>query len=339
MNQAFKHGSGYVSVIGSGSWGTTLAALLAAKGYDVILWAYEPEVVEQINRAGENIHYLPGVALPRGLRATTDISYAVDNARFIINAVPTQHIRRVFAPLAPVINKNSIVLSVSKGIEIDSLLTPSQVLNGILAKPVAALSGPSFAKEVIEQKPTAVTLAMEDRKTSLLLQELFTTDYFRVYTHDDVIGVEIGGALKNVIAIAAGICDGLSLGHNARAALITRAISEITRLGLRMKGREITFSGLSGLGDLVLTCTGPLSRNYTVGVKLGQGQRLADITSQTKSIAEGVTTTLSAYALSKKYEIEMPITEQVYQVLYKDKPPAEGVMDLMTRTLKPEFNG
>jgi glycerol-3-phosphate dehydrogenase (NAD(P)+) len=331
--------NGYISVVGAGSWGTTLASLLAEKGYDVTVWAHEAEVVEGINKERRNNIYLPDFLLSENLNATGDIAASVKNARYILNAVPTQHIRTVFAPLQSHIREDAVIISASKGIEINTLQTPSIILKEVLQKPVAVLSGPSFAKEVASKLPTAVTLAIEDRKTALLLQEIFNTDYFRVYTHDDIIGVEIGGALKNVIAIAAGICDGLGLGHNARAALITRGLSEIARLGLGMNAREVTFSGLSGLGDLVLTCTGPLSRNYMVGHKLGQGMKLPDITAETRSIAEGVTTTLSAYELSKKLGIVLPIIEQVYLAIYKEKPPKEAVRDLMNRTLKSEFYG
>lgn len=329
----------YISVIGAGSWGTTLASLLAEKGYDVILWSYEKEIAEAIDKRRVNNIYLPGVTIPDSLRATSDIAEAVTNSRYILNVVPTQYVRSIFSQAKTYIKDESIIISASKGIENNTLLTPSMILKEILQRPVAILSGPSFAKEVAAKLPTAVTLAAEERKTALLLQEIFNTDYFRVYTHDDVIGVEIGGALKNVIAIAAGICDGLGLGYNSKAALITRGLSEITRLGISMNAKEITFSGLSGLGDLVLTCTGPLSRNYTVGYKLGQGMKLSDITSQTRSVAEGIATTHSAYDLSKKYQIDMPITEQVYLTLYKEKPPKEAVRDLMNRTLKSEFYG
>jgi glycerol-3-phosphate dehydrogenase (NAD(P)+) len=336
-----SHPAGYISVIGAGSWGTTLAAVLAEKGYDVTLWAHEQELVAEINKKRTNSIYLPECTLPARLKATSDLSEAVADARYIVSVVPTQYIRAVFSPVQSLIRNEAMVISASKGIENTTLLTPSTVLKEVLNKQVAVLSGPSFAKEVIAKLPTAVTLASENKDTGLLLQEIFTTDYFRVYTHDDVIGVEIGGALKNVIAIAAGICDGLHLGYDARAALITRGLSEMARLGASMKGKELTFSGLSGLGDLVLTCTGPLSRNYTVGYKLGQGQKLSDIISQTASVAEGVTTTLSlsAYHLSQKRRIDMPITEQVYLALYKDKPPAEAVRALMNRSLKTEFYG
>lgn len=329
----------YISVIGAGSWGTTLASLLAEKGYDVTLWAHEKELAENINEKNVNNIYLPDVVLPGALKATSSLVEAVAKARYVLSVVPTQFIRSVFNQVKHHIGDETVIISASKGIEIDTLLTPSQILKEVLKRPVSALSGPSFAEEVLKKLPTAVTLATEDKKTALLLQEIFNTDYFRVYTHDDIIGVEIGGALKNIIAIASGICDGLGLGYNARASLITRGLSEITRFGVSMNAREITFSGLSGIGDLVLTCTGPLSRNFTVGQKLGRGQKLSDIIGQTKTVAEGVTTTLSAYLLAQKLEMEMPITEQVYLALYKDKAPADAVRALMNRSLKPEFNG
>lgn len=327
----------YISVIGAGAWGTTLAYILSEKGYDVTLWTHEKELTGHINEQRINPFYLPDIKLPISIKATNDIAEAVTHSRYIVNAVPTQYIRPVFSLLKSYIRNEAIIISASKGIEIDTLLTPSMILKDILNRPVAALSGPSFAKEVVEKKPTAVTLAAEDRKTALLLQEIFNTDYFRVYTHSDIVGVEIGGAMKNVIAIASGVCDGLSLGYNSRAALMTRGLSEITRLGTSLNAKEITFTGLSGLGDLVLTCTAQLSRNYTVGYKLGQGMKLSDITRQTRSIAEGVPTTLSAYTLSKRHNIDMPITEQVYLTLYRDKPPTEALKDLMNRSLKSEF--
>ena len=231
----------------------------------------------------------------------------------------------------------AVIISASKGIEQGTLLTVSSVLKEITGQAVAVLSGPSFAKEVIMKLPTAVTLATEDIDTGLILQEIFNAQYFRVYTHSDVIGVEIGGALKNVIAIASGITDGMGLGHSARAALITRGLAEIVRLGVSLGADERTFSGLSGLGDLVLTCTGPLSRNYSVGISLGKGMKLKEILASTRSVAEGVATALSAFELSVKQGVEMPIVEQIYDVIYKEKPPAEAVSMLMNRTLKSEF--
>ncbi|MGO9376929.1 MAG: NAD(P)H-dependent glycerol-3-phosphate dehydrogenase [Dissulfurispiraceae bacterium] len=328
----------YIAVIGAGSWGTTLASLLSEKGYDVALWTHDPELAVAINRDRINKIFLPGFTLPPMLNASIN-GKELSTARYILNTVPTQFIRPIFNKIRAYIDDKAIIVSASKGIENNTLMTPSMVLREIVGRPVLVLSGPSFAREVASQKPTAITLATDNPKTGLLLQEVFNTDYFRVYTHDDIIGVEIGGALKNVIAIAAGICDGLGLGHNSRAALITRGLSEIARLGLKMNAREVTFSGLSGIGDLVLTCTDMQSRNFTVGHKLGKGLKLAEIIGQTQSVAEGVATTLSAYELSSKYGIEMPIIEQVYLTLYKDKSPADAVKDLMNRSLKSEFYG
>lgn len=327
----------YIAVMGAGSWGTTLASLLAEKGYDVSLWAFEKEIADEINDRLTNGTYLPDVTLPRGLHATNELEDAVKKARYILNVVPTQFTRSVFKEAVKYIHENAVVVSASKGIEHGTLLTVSSVLNEISGNQSAVLSGPSFAKEVINKLPTAVTLATNNADSGLLLQEIFNTGYFRVYTHSDILGVELGGALKNVIAIASGISDGLGLGHNARAALITRGIAEMTRLGENMGADKRTFSGLSGMGDLVLTCTGALSRNYSVGIKLGQGMKLSDILSSTKSVAEGVATALSAFELSQKFGVEMPIVEQVYKVIYKDKNPAEAVNVLMNRALRSEF--
>jgi glycerol-3-phosphate dehydrogenase (NAD(P)+) len=327
----------YMAVIGAGSWGTTLACLLAEKEYDVSLWAFEKEVVESIRDTRMNSVYLPDVPLPENLKVTNDILQAVKNSRYILNVVPTQFTRSVFRDARKHIPADAVIISASKGIEQGTLLTVSSILREITGHQVAVLSGPSFAKEVVRRLPTAVTLATEDIDTGLILQEIFNTNYFRVYTHTDMLGVELGGALKNVIAIAAGISDGMGLGHNARAALITRGLVEMVRLGVSLGADERTFSGLSGLGDLVLTCTGPLSRNYSVGVSLGKGLTLKEILAATKSVAEGVATSLSAYELSRKQDVEMPIVEQIYEVIYKEKSPVDAVSMLMNRTLRSEF--
>jgi glycerol-3-phosphate dehydrogenase (NAD(P)+) len=329
----------YIAVIGAGSWGTTLAYLLSDKGFDVTLWAHEKNLIEEINSTHVNSVYLPDARLPEELRATDDISLAVRKARYIIHAVPSQYTRTVFKEAAPHFMKEAIIVSVSKGIERGTLLTVSAILRELSHHPVSVLSGPSFAKEVIKKMPTAVTVASEDNNTGFLLQELFNTNSFRVYTHNDLVGVELGGALKNVMAIATGISDSLGFGNNARASLITRGLAEMTRLGIAMAAQEKTFSGLSGIGDLVLTCTSTLSRNYTVGMKLGQGMKLRDILEDTKSVAEGVATAESAFQLSIKYGVEMPIVEQIYRVLYEDKDPYFAAKDLMERSLKTEFYG
>ena len=329
----------YITVIGAGSWGTTLACLLSDKGYDVTLWAFEKDLVDEINQTRINSIYLPDVTIPDNLKVTNNIEEALKKARYVVNAVPAQYTRLVFKEAAACLNNEAVIVSVSKGIERGTLLTVSSILKEMTKHPVTVLSGPSFAKEVIKKLPTAVTLATADNNTGIALQEIFNTQYFRVYTHDDIIGAEMGGALKNVMAIAAGIAESLGLGNNARASLITRGLIEMTRLAVAIGARERTFSGLSGIGDLVLTCTSPLSRNYTVGMKLGQGLKLKEILGLTKSVAEGVATAESAYALSQKYSIEMPIIEQVYKVLYEDKDPSLAVKDLMERSLKSEFYG
>ncbi len=327
----------YIAVIGAGSWGTTLACMLAEEQYDVSLWAQEKELADEINSTGRNSMYLPDVLLPSALKASNNIEEVLQNARYVLNVIPTQFVRSVFTDAVPHFHKEAVIISASKGIEQGTLFTVSSILYELTNRQVAVISGPSFAEEVINKLPTAVTLATKDPATGLLLQEIFNTSYFRIYTHTDVLGVELGGALKNVVAIASGISDGLGLGHSARSALITRGLAEIMRLGNAMGADTRTFSGLSGLGDLVLTCTGPLSRNYSVGFSLGQGEKLPDILSARKSIAEGVTTVVSALELSQKYTIEMPIVEQVYNVLYKEKNPGNAVRELMARALKSEF--
>lgn len=328
----------YITVIGGGSWGTALSILLAKKDYDVTLWAYENELVETMRETRVNDIYLPDSTLPGNLHVTNSLEACVPKSRYIISAVPSQFVRNVMSRITGLLRKDAIVISASKGIEKGTLKTVSEILGELFSNRIAVLSGPSFAKEVAKELPTAVTLATDDEEVSYLLQEIFNTHYFRVYTHGDIKGVEIGGALKNVIAIASGICDGLSLGLNARAALITRGIAEIKRLGVRMGADQRTFSGLSGIGDLVLTCTGALSRNYTVGVKLGQGMKLQEILGSTKSVAEGIETSVSVYELTRKIQVEMPIIEQVYNVLHRDKNPAEAVNELMSRALKAEFD-
>ncbi len=327
----------YIAVIGAGAWGTTLAGLLADKEYDVSLWAYEEAVAEEIRNVRVNTKYLPGYSLPGNIKVSHKIDEVVQRTRYLLNVVPAQHTRAVFQEALQYINKDAIIINASKGIEKGSLLTISGVLKDISSCKTAVLSGPSFADEVIKKLPTAVTIAAYDSDTAFLLQEIFNTDYFRVYTHDDVLGVELGGSLKNVMALAAGISDGLGLGSSTRAALITRGLAEITRLGKAMGAKEKTFMGLSGLGDLVLTCTGALSRNHTVGFKMGQGENLTDILEDMATVAEGVATTEAAYELSGKYGVEMPIVEQINETINKRKSPSDAVRELMSRTLKAEF--
>lgn len=329
-----------IGVVGAGSWGTTLADLLAKKGHEVTLWAYEPELVTEMNASRTNGLYLPGSVLSPALRATGSLEEAVAGKALVLFVPPSQVVRSLLKTVVPFLDTATIVVSASKGIELDTLATMSQVfeevLPPVLYRRFAALSGPSFAREVARELPTAVAVAAADPEVARRVQETFATAYFRVYTNSDVPGVELGGAVKNVIALAAGISDGLGFGHNTRAALITRGLAEITRLGLALGARPETFSGLAGMGDLVLTCTGDLSRNRTVGVRLGQGEKLADILAEMRMVAEGVKTTESTRNLARRLGVEMPITEQTYRILYEGKSPRQAVIELMTRNPKGE---
>jgi glycerol-3-phosphate dehydrogenase (NAD(P)+) len=327
------------AVIGAGSWGTTLATLLAGNGLQVMLWGRQPELVNEINRTRENPVYLPGVTLAPSLSATTDLEAAADSAECFVFVVPSQHLATILGDIKGHLPRKPAVVCASKGIELSTLSTMSQVVSAVMddIKPrFAMLSGPSFAAEVARGLPTAVALGCEDRKLAARLQKDFSTSSFRVYTNSDYRGVELGGAVKNIMAIAAGIADGLEFGANARAALITRGLAEMTRLGVAMGAEAATFMGLAGMGDLVLTCTGDLSRNRTVGLKLGQGHKLLDILGEMKMVAEGVKTTESVYNLSLKMDVDLPITREVYRVLYDNKDPGQAVMELMTRELKQE---
>lgn len=328
-----------ISVIGAGSWGTALTHLLASKGIMVRLWGHEEEVIRQIRDTRTNNTFLPGVRLPGSVEPTTSLREALEAAQTVLAVVPTQFIRPTFRKASGWISPGATIVSASKGIEHRSLLSASEIFTELFGDEIrqAALSGPSFAKEVAKGAPTAVTLATANEDEAGRLQKLFNSPYFRVYTNQDIMGVEIGGALKNVMAIAAGISDGLGLGHSARAALITRSLAEMTRLGVALGADARTFSGLSGLGDLVLTCTGELSRNRTVGFKLGSGMKLKEILESMKMVAEGVATSRSAYRLAERTGVEMPIVTEVYKVLYRGKSPARAVSNLMSRSLKVEF--
>jgi len=328
-----------VAVLGGGSWGTTLANMLAGKGLTTWLWIREAKLVEEIKNRGENTWYLPGIKLSPGLQVSADMAQVVDGADYFLVVIPCQFIRQVLSTYKHLFPHNPIIICASKGVELKTLKPMSQVIEDVLEdkKPYyAILSGPSFAKEVSHKLPTAVSLGCADNNLGRKLQELLSTDYFRVYFNEDYRGVELGGAIKNIMAIAAGISDGLGFGHDARAALITRGLAEMSRLGVALGAKERTFMGLSGMGDLVLTCTGDLSRNRQVGLKLGQGQKLGQILAETRTVAEGVKTTESVYFLSRKLGVELPITEQVYEVLFKDKDPRQAVQELMSRKLKAE---
>jgi glycerol-3-phosphate dehydrogenase (NAD(P)+) len=326
-----------IAVLGAGSWGTTLANLLAAKGETVRLWAYEPEVVEAINRSHENPVFLPGIRLEAGLRAYGDAREAVAGAPVIVSVAPSHAVRSVIRGLEGCVQPGTLVVSATKGIETDTLALMSAVFEECLPEVrFAALSGPSFAQEVCEGQPTLVVAAARDEATARDAQRIFATPRFRVYSHDDVIGVELAGALKNVIAIAAGILEGLGMGHNPRAALITRGLAEITRLGVALGASPLTFAGLAGMGDLILTATGSLSRNRALGVALAQGQTLDQYRATHRSVAEGANTSKAGAALGQRMGVELPIAEKVCEVLFCGKAAREGIAELMARELKSE---
>jgi glycerol-3-phosphate dehydrogenase (NAD(P)+) len=329
-----------IAVIGAGAWGTALAMLLADKGHDVTLWMYEKDLAEETSRTRENRVYLPGFTLPASLKITSSLEAAVKSMPVILSVVPSHTVRAVTKQLAPFLAKDAIIISASKGIEIETLMPLSEVFKDILPqqhhKNLCFLSGPSFAKEVAQKMPTAVALASYDLAVGMKAQAIFSNSYFRVYTNTDVIGVELAGSLKNVVAIAAGVLEGLGYGYNTMAALLTRGLAEMARLGAAMGGNTQTFSGLAGMGDLVLTCTGGLSRNRTLGVRLGKGETLDDIMKGAKTVAEGVKTAKAARELAAKYHMHMPIVEQVYHILYEGKDPGQALKDLMARDLKAE---
>ncbi len=330
-----------IGAIGAGSWGTTLANLLADNGHTVDLWVREDDVYEQIKNTRINETFLPGMKLVDTLNPVKTFEEALKDKDIIMMVVPSHVYRIVLEQLKPFLKPGMKFVSATKGIENNTLKVMSQVAEDILdpeyTKDFACLAGPSFAKEVVGKQPTAVTIASKDLSYAEVLQNIFSTDLFRVYVSDDLMGVQLCGALKNVIAIAAGASDGLGFGLNARAALITRGLAEITRLGVKMGANPMTFAGLSGIGDLVLTCTGDLSRNRTLGLKIGKGMSLDEITNGMTMVAEGVKTTISAYELSKKMEVDMPIVDQIYEALYKGKDPLVAVKELMTRELKKEL--
>ncbi|VAX21104.1 Glycerol-3-phosphate dehydrogenase [NAD(P)+] [hydrothermal vent metagenome] len=329
------------AVIGAGAWGTALAWSVAQSGAPVTIWALEPEVVESINTTHENRSFLPGLILPDNLRATDDMEEAVKGSRIIIFVAPSQFMRATLEKLKSVIPRDAIVVSATKGIENKTLALPAQMIADTMPADIANracfLSGPTFAKELIKKDPTAGIIASKDLAAAKLAQEALSAPWLRLYVSYDVVGAELGGALKNVIAIAAGISDGLGLGLNSRVALITRGLTEMTRLGVALKAEERTFSGLSGIGDLVLTCSGDLSRNRAVGFRIGKGEGLKEILDSMTAVAEGVATSVSVYNLAKREGVDMPISNEVYKTLYEGKNPKQAVFDLMSRELKPEF--
>ena len=329
-----------VAVIGTGSWGTALANLLAKKGIETIAWSHSPEVAAAIEREHRNPRYLSEVLLDPRLRATAEIAEAAEGADVVLSVSPSHVVREVMARVSPHVRDDTLVVSASKGIETGSLATMDQVLAEVLPRRVAErstyLSGPSFALEVGLDLPTAVTVASRSEEAANAAQQLFQTESFRVYTNRDVVGVELGGALKNVIAIASGVVDGLGFGSNTRAALITRGLAEMARLGGALGADPLTFSGLAGMGDLILTCTGELSRNRTVGIGLGQGRSLEEVLGGMTMVAEGVRTARSARELARRMGVEMPIVEAVHDVLYAGVAPRDAVENLMLRAPKAE---
>lgn len=329
------------AVIGAGSFGTAMANVLAAQGFSARLWARDAALARAITERNENPAYLPGIPLAASLAATGDLAEALDGAELVVMATPAQAAREVLTKLKPHLPRAVPIVTLSKGIENGTLLTMTEVMEDILETQwhpyFAALSGPSFAKEVARGMPTAVTVAAAWERIAKAVQRAFSTDALRCYTSNDVVGVQFGGALKNVIAIAAGCADGLGFGHNARAALMTRGVAEIARAAVRRGANPLTLSGLSGMGDLVLTCTGELSRNRAVGVELGRGRPLAEIVRDMRQVAEGIKTATSARDLSRKLAVEMPICDQVDAILHEGRSPREAVIALMTRELRSEL--
>jgi len=333
-----------IAIIGAGAWGTGLAIVLGRKGtHHVRLWAHEVEVCESVNQRRVNQPFLPGEPIPNSVSASNNLPAVLDGAEIIVSVMPSQHCRELFARMRPLVRSGTLIVSATKGLEEGSLMRMTEVIADTLKQDdaprprVGALSGPSFAKEVARRDPTAITIASSDGELARTVQQEFSDASFRVYTNSDVVGVELGGALKNIIAIAAGICDGLGLGHNSVAALITRGLAEMTRLVIACGGHAETMAGLAGLGDLVLTCTGGLSRNRSVGVELGHGKKLPEIIAGMHGmVAEGVFTTTAAVGLAQARGVEMPITEQMDAILHRGKSPREAIQELMTRTGKSE---
>jgi glycerol-3-phosphate dehydrogenase (NAD(P)+) len=327
-----------VAVLGDGGWGTTLAILLSRKGYSVNVWGAFKDYVAYLDKKRINPKFLPGFKIPKAIKFTHNLPSALADSQLAVLAVPSQYLRKVLRQVKKIPHyKDKIYLNVSKGIEVSSLKVISEVIKEELGNvDLGILSGPTIAHEVAQGIPTAAVIASDNKALSGLLQDVFSTEQFRVYTNPDVIGVELGGSLKNVIAIACGIADGLGLGTNTKAALLSRGLAEISRLGVAMGAKASTFSGISGLGDLVTTCISPYSRNRFIGEQIAKGQSLKQVTHHMQMIAEGVPTTKSVYALGLKYKVELPITKEVYNVLYKDKSPFSAVRNLMTRKKKEE---
>nr|WP_106784666.1 NAD(P)H-dependent glycerol-3-phosphate dehydrogenase [Lysinibacillus timonensis] len=331
-----------ITVLGAGSWGTALAIVLAENGHQTLLWTHRKDQSDEINDHHTNKKYLPDTILPHQLVATNDLAEAVRHSKIFVVAVPTKAIREVSTNMVKSLNNKALFIHVSKGIEPNSLMRISEILEESLpsdvVEDIVVLSGPSHAEEVVLRHPTTITAACKNIRSAEKVQDLFMNGYFRVYTNTDVIGVELGGALKNVIALAAGISDGLNYGDNAKAALITRGLAEITRLGVKMGGNPFTFSGLTGMGDLIVTCTSVHSRNWRAGNMLGKGLKLEEVLEKMGMVVEGVRTTKAAHQLSQKYDVAMPLTAALYDVLFNNKLPKEAVDELMIRMKKREID-
>ena len=331
-----------VGVIGSGAWGTTLALLLANKGAETTLWEHRPERALEMQQRRENVLFLPGIHFPGALHVTSDIKEAVEKKDMLLLVTPSQLMRENVRMFAPYVSRETLLVSGSKGIEISSLKRMTEVIKEELpamGKRIAALSGPNMAREVAEGKPTAAVIAADDQEVAVQARILLTTSQYRVYTADDVVGVELGGAFKNIIAIGAGINEGMDMGENAKAAFITRGLAELVRLGLAAGANPFTFVGLAGIGDLIVTCASPLSRNQQLGRRLATGEKLEDILASTHTVAEGVYTTRAALKLAERYQVELPITYQLSQVLFEGLDPHEAVPELMMRDPKHEMEG
>ncbi len=329
-----------LAIIGGGSWGTALSIVLAPRFPVIRLWLYEKDLAMRMARLRENDVYLPGFQLPSNVQTTTELGEALDEADVVLSVVPSHYVRSMFSEMSAYLRPEMLVVNAAKGIEEGTLLRMSEAIYEVLKdrfKPrIAALSGPTFAREVARGEPAAVVIASKDVVLAKTIQTAFSGPTLRLYTNSDIVGVELGASLKNVIAIGAGVCRGLGLGNNTMAALMTRGLAEMTRLSTAMGARARTLAGLAGLGDLVLTCNGELSRNRTVGLKLARGHKLAEILASTPMVAEGVRTTYAAVELAQRHHVEMPITEQMFQVLRNDKPPREAIRELMERSLKSE---
>lgn len=324
-----------IAVIGAGSWGTAIAALLARKNYDVKLWARDERLINKINSSHKNPQYLTDVSIPSSVTATNDIEEALSNVNIVALTVPSHTVRAITSSIKDILKQNMLIVSLTKGIEVSSLMRMSEVISDVLPEKfhrnIGVLSGPNHAEEVSRDIPSATVVSAVKKEVALKLQYVFMTPYFRVYINPDLAGVELGGATKNVVAIAAGVSDGLGYGDNTKASLITRGLAEMTRFGIILKANPLTFSGLSGMGDLIVTCTSKYSRNRATGEKLANGKTIEDIARETTMIAEGVFTSKAVNEMAKKYNIEMPITKKVVEIIYENKDPNQCVSELMER--------